>query len=317
MPRSRARSLAALVTPMLLLGAGLAPTPARADEPLFGFVYTTDLLPKGEFEVEQWLTWRRQKAHGSFNVWEHRTEFSYGATDDLQLSLYANYSQTEARQNAVDGTTTPAETFADHTVDDPDARMRSSHFIGISGEAVYRVLSPYVDPIGLAFYFEPTIGRKLREFEEKIIVQKNFFDDRLVIAGNLTIAQELRRLNGDPTADPSEPESASHWDKETDLNFSLGATYRFASNWSLGAEFINEREFNRLIFWNGNYATNSAFYLGPTLHYGGERFFFTLTLLQQMPWGEDYANAGVMKGGVNYADDFEKYRMRLKVGVLF
>ena len=317
MPRLRGRPLFVLLAALFPVDVDEWVAPARADEPLFGFVYTTDLLPKGEFEIEQWLTWRRQKAHGSFNVWEHRTEFSYGALDDLQLSLYANYSQTEARQNAVDGTTTPPESFADFTVDDPNGRIRASHFIGVSAEVIYRLLSPYTDPIGLAFYFEPTIGRKLRDFEEKVIVQKNFFDDRLVLAGNITFEQELRRLNGDPTADPSEPESASHWDKESDVKLSLGASYRFASNWSIGAEFVHEREFSRLIFWNGNYATNSAFYLGPTLHYGGERFFFTLTLLQQMPWGQDYANAGVMKGGVNYADDFEKYRMRLKVGVVF
>src|SRR5438876_9099250 len=82
------------LSPLAIMAAAsitaLASRHAAADEPLFGFVYTTDLLPQGEFEIEQWLTWRRQKAHGSFNVFEHRTEFSYGVTSDLQLSLYAN-----------------------------------------------------------------------------------------------------------------------------------------------------------------------------------------------------------------------------------
>src|SRR5258705_9085835 len=40
--------------------------PAWADEPLFGNVYTTDLLPANGVEVEQWLTWRTGKSVGTF-----------------------------------------------------------------------------------------------------------------------------------------------------------------------------------------------------------------------------------------------------------
>ena len=112
-------------------------------------------------------------------------------------------------------------------------------------------------------------------------------------------------------------EARARWDKETDVNLGIGLTYRFASNWSFGWEFEHEREFSRLIFWNGKYATNVAYYTGPTLHYGGESFFATLTFLEQLPWGQDYADQNVMKGGINYADDFEKFRVRLKVGVNF
>src|SRR5258708_37319324 len=72
---------------------------AFADEPLFGFLYTTDLLPKGGMEVEQWMTWRHQKNSGSFDQLEHRTEFEYGITDQLQAALYLNYNWTQAFHN--------------------------------------------------------------------------------------------------------------------------------------------------------------------------------------------------------------------------
>lgn len=303
---------------ILAVGGGLLGTaaPARADEPLFGFVYTTDILPQGKAEVEQWLTWRRQKGAGSFNVLEGRTEFEYGVTNDFQASIYANYNYAQARQNGLDGTTTPPESFAGYRVD-PNGRLSASKFVGVSLEGIWRLLSPYKDPIGLALYFEPTIGNGLREFESKIIVQKNFLDDRLVLASNLTIEQEFRRLPAEADADPDSNEARARWDKETDVNLGIGLTYRFASNWSFGWEFEHEREFSRLIFWNGKYATNVAYYTGPTLHYGGESFFATLSFLQQLPWGQDYADQNVMKGGINYADDFEKYRVRLKVGANF
>src|SRR5260221_10092934 len=127
------------------------------------------------------------------------------------------------------------------------------------------------------------------------------------------------KVVNDPSADPGTTESKSRWDKETDVNLSLAASYRFAPGWSLGLEFLNEREFSRLVFWNGKYATNSGFFLGPTLHYGGENFFFTLTFLEQLPLADDYANPppGLIVGNRTYADDFEKYRVRLKFGDYF
>ena len=56
---------------------------------MFGFVYTTDLLPQGGKEIEEWVTWRHQKNSGTFDKLEGRTELEYGLTDQLQVALYA------------------------------------------------------------------------------------------------------------------------------------------------------------------------------------------------------------------------------------
>jgi hypothetical protein len=141
-------------------------SPVQADEPVFGFIYTTDLLPKGQKEVEHWMTWRHQKAHGYYDQIENRTELSYGVTDAFQLSGYLNYNWTRAHHNAVDGTTAPPEQFGDFSAG-PDEHFNAARFVGVSVEAIYRVLSPYVDPIGLAFYLEPTIGPNFREIEAR------------------------------------------------------------------------------------------------------------------------------------------------------
>jgi len=63
-----------------------------------------------------------------------------------------------------------------------------------------------------------------------------------------------------------------------------------------------------------------AYYAGPTLHYGGERFFATLTALFQLPLAQDWANQGAdsfVVHGISNADDFENFRIRLKVGFFF
>ena len=314
--RSRVWALS-LLAGSLAVTVGEAPR-AWADEPIFGFVYTTDLLPKGKSEVEQWLTLRTKRPWGDFNVLEGKTEYSFGVTDAFQLSAYLNFAWTDVFKNSVDRKTQPPESFAEQTVDE-DRRFSKAKFVGVSAEGIWRLLSPYTDPVGLAILLEPTVWDNFVEIETRLILQKNFFDDRLVLGFNATLIQELRELPGDKTADPGTVEATRHWDKETDLNWSVGASYRFASNWSAGLEFTNEREFSELIFWQGKYATNSAYYVGPTVHYGGKNMFFTLTVLDQLPIGQDFANPnpGFIRGGRNYADDFERYRVRLKFGYYF
>jgi len=302
-----------------LVAAALTQATAHADEPVTGFVYTTDLLPEGKYEVAQWLTWRAHKAVGTYNVIEIRSEVEYGVTDAFQLSAYLNYEWAEAfHNNVMDGTTLPPETFAQLDVG-PNDHFRTTRFTGIALEGIYRILSPYTDPIGLAVMFEPTVGPSLREMETRLILQKNYFDDRLILAFNVTLMQEVRRVPGDPSAPPASDEFKKHWDKESDLNFGLAASYRFAPNWSVGLELQHEREWAGLNPFDGDMATNSATYFGPTIHYGGEHFFATLTVLDQLPWGTDDANPapGFLVHGRNYADDFERFRVRAKLGWYF
>ena len=300
------------IAALTFLFAAIYPVKARAGESVFGFLVTTDLLPKGGMEIEQWLTWRRQKAGGKFDLIQGRTAFEYGVTDDFQAAIYANYAWSRAYHNGVDGATAPPENFADARVG-PNSHWHSGRFVGVSLEGIYRILSPYIHPFGLAYYFEPTGGKGLFEVENRIIVQKNFFDDRLIVATNVSMNLEGRRLPGDP--EETGYASRYHWDHETDFNIALGASYRFIPNWSTGFEFINEREYSNFGL-SSSRRNNVAYYLGPVLHWGGERFFATATFLTQLPWAQDFANPppGFIRGGRTYADDFEKYRLRLKVG---
>ena len=302
----------AITAAVMCLFAAIYPVKAQAGESAFGFLVTTDLLPKGGMEVEQWLTWRRQKAGGQFDAIQGRTAFEYGVTDDFQAAVYANYIWSRAYHNGVDGKTAPPENFADKNVG-PDSHFHSSRFVGVSLEGIYRILSPYIHPIGLAYYIEPTFGKGLFEIEQRIIAQKNFLDDRLVIASNVSVNLEGRQLPGDPEA--TGYYSRKHWDHETDFNIGLASSYRFIPNWSAGFEFINEREYSNFSL-SSDRRNNVAYYLGPVVHWGGERFFVTATFLTQLPWAQDFANPppGFIKGGRTYADDFEKYRLRIKVG---
>lgn len=306
---SRVARLWAIPLLALLVPGIVAPPRAKADEPLFGFTYTTDTLPSGKFELTQWSTTRFTKAEGSFWLQENRTEAEYSVTDRLQLSLYADYDSTAAYHNGPFGATTPPEPFS-NDLPDPNDRYRNTRYIGVSGEAIYRLLSPYTHPLGVALYEEPTAGPDFFESESRLILQKNFREDLLVLAGNLTYAPEVRRL-----PDPSNPSGNSIFE-ETDVNADLGVSYRFMRNWSAGFEVLNEREFNSYIF---RHETNSAFLAGPDLHYGGKHFFATITFVAQLPWAGVHSATipGAVVGGYDFDNDFEKYRVRVKLGWYF
>ena len=307
-----------LVAMAVVTAAALGAQAARADEPLFGYVYTTDVLPKGKAEVEQWATLREGRSQGDFHVLQARTEVSYGLTDNLQLSGYLNVDYANVFHNTPEGETAPPEIFADYSVR-PDKRMNRGRFEGISGELIWRLASPYTSPVGVALYFEPTIGPRTRELEGRLILQKNFHDDRVVVSGNVLLGYEWRRLLPDPEADAGTEEARTHWDKETDVAFSLGASWRFRENWSVGMEVLNEREWAGLDPFDPGKRTNVAYYIGPNVHFGGQKFFATATFLTQLGLAKDYANPapGFIVDGVTNADDFEKYRLRVKVGTFF
>lgn len=282
---------------------------ALAEESQFAFVYTTDLLPKGAKELEQWLTWRHEKIAGYYDQVEGRTELEYGLSDSLQVALYANYAWARAYHNGPYGATTPPEQFSDKVVD-PNAPWSDARFVGVSGEAIYRLLSPYIHGVGLALYVEPTVGPSFRELETKIILQKNFLDDRLITAFNFTYAPEWRYL-----PDPSNAAVRS-WQEETDVNLNFAASYRFAAKWSAGFEFVNEHEYNS---YNFTHQSNNAYYFGPTIHYGAKQFFVTVTFLEQLPWARAQSDTipGTLVGGRTFDVDFEKYRLRIKAGFYF
>ena len=70
-----------------VLAGALGLAQARADENLFGYTYTADVLPKGKWEAEQWVTSSIGKESGSFVGTDLRTEVEHGFTDRLQGSL--------------------------------------------------------------------------------------------------------------------------------------------------------------------------------------------------------------------------------------
>jgi hypothetical protein len=314
MPFSKFRVLVQSL--VLVAGAVCGTSAAYADEPVLGFLYTTDVLPKDGKEVEQWATWRHQKAGGYYDLLEGQTELSYGVKDNLQISVELNYDWTRAYHNGPDGTTTPPEQFSAF-FPGPDDHFKKALATSVGVEAIWRVASPYTAPVGIAFLLEPEIGPHLREIQARLILQKNFYDDRLILTGNATWAPEVRPLPANPYADPGSVAASPNTNVETDVNFGIGASYRFAPKWSFGWEFQNEREINGWRILAKSQWMANAFYTGPTIHYADQHFFASLTWWRQLPWSHNYMDESMIVNGYDDDVDFEHTRVRLKVGYYF
>jgi hypothetical protein len=267
--------------------------PAYADEALFGYVTTTDSLPKDRLEYQQWATLRSGRAGGSYRVVDLRSGIGKGVTNAFQTTFYLNTSYRYIRD-----------------VSDPASagrNLRNQNGFGINGgslEMKYRWLSPYKDPLGLSFLLEPAIsGRDADRGRERtgaalqvrLIGQKNYWEDQGVFAVNLSVAPQWQDQTR-PSENPMTAEAV------------VGTSYRFARNWFAGLEARNRREFAGPGFGRETY---SAYFAGPALHYGGRKWWMTLAAMPQI------SGRPSEPGGSRYLGKQERLEVRLKVGFNF
>ena len=103
-------------------------------------------------------------------------------TDDFQIALYLNHHYVYANDDVP--VANPAhpkrrlpgvfETGGEdvHAGHDPATPFDSYHFESVSFESIYRLLSPYKAPIGLALYFEPSVGDQETELNGRSSCKK-------------------------------------------------------------------------------------------------------------------------------------------------
>ena len=278
---------------------------ALADENLFGYVRGAEVLPKGASEFYQWFTQRSDKGSGTYRALDTKTEFEYGVTDRFQVSAELNGMALNTSGLVIDGYL-------------PSDKKFGLRFQGVELAVKYNFLSPAKDDFGLSGttsieygVLDQHSGQKKKEYEieTQLQAQKYFMEGQLTWVGNLGIraAYEKRAAISNLPADfdwPTTPEM------EISTKIGTGLSYRFAPNWYAGVEMLRESEFETevgLERW--------SLFAGPSIHYGGNQWWATLTLFKQ-----------VRGGGERYegqADDHlhliekTKNEVRLKVGYNF
>lgn len=277
-------------------------SPVFAAEALFGWIYTTDLHPKGTAEIEQHVFLQDGQSQGAYDNVQLRTEYERGITDNYQASIYLNSRYVRARRNGLDGQTGGPD------VDFPDGfdttRSYSKFRVeSVSLENIWRLRNPITDGYGVALYLEPEIGPHVRELETRLILQKNLLDDTLVLAGNVMAAMERE-----------EGFASGEVEKATMIDLTAGASYRLADHWYAGLETRNHREFTGYGLGNKDH---SAWFLGPNLHYAAQRFWVTAAWRHQLPVVQAFNDEqrDVVYGDRIFGGEHARNEFMLKVGV--
>jgi hypothetical protein len=260
----------------------------RADEQLFGFVRGAETLPKGQVDLYQFVTLRTGKDTGDYYGLDFDTEVEYGFTDKFQASL--GLVQHYFNLKDVDG------------LDDGSFYR----FGGVDLAGKYNLLSPFKDPVGLAFRLEGGYlindevgGLPQNEWyiAPELVLQKNFRDDTIIC--NLNLGAEW--------AWGKQP--AEEYPREFSLQGATGVAYRFAPNWFLGVEGRVRSEWPMFDFNNFEHL---VVFVGPSLHYSAQRWWVTLTWVYQV-YGKE---VDPTTSGRAYAEEAQQMA-RLKVGFNF
>ena len=103
---------------------------------------------------------------------------------------------------------------------------------------------------------------------------------------------------------PTDPEM------EIEVTLGTGLTYRFMPSWFFGVETQYQTEFETVVGQE-----RWSLFLGPSLHYGGQRWWATLTYFPQLVGGKE-KYAGQINQHLHLIEK-TKREVRFKLGVNF
>lgn len=288
--------------------ATLASSTSFAGEGIFGYVYSLDTQPKGKLEFEQRIDSTNGQATGMYNFTQYRSELEYGLTDDVQIAAYLNAYSIAAKNNYTnpemcEGKVPCTAGFAVPTSAHDSSSFKQTRIDGGSLELVWRILNPVTDPVGVGLYVEPTLGKLENSLEWRLLLQSNFLDDRLIFALNFLYEPEKETYDNAGTI------------RNSMGDILYGVSYRFAPNWSAGLEGRYHTDHDGYYF---NTHTQTANFIGPTIHYAASKWWVTGTWRYQIN-GKCYndGTADCQPGYDLVSDNHGRNQFMLKFGFPF
>jgi hypothetical protein len=205
----------------------LSTVTASASERPFTFSYDTYSLGKGNFELEQWVTWKNHKEdeHG-YNRFEFREEIEMGLTDNFTLSVYL-----------------PSWSYED-SVD-----RSSTKFDSVDVEGIYYFTNPAEDFLGIGLYGEVKVGEGELEFENKLLLQKDI--GNWIFVYNLVLGIEIEGIF---------KEHEEENEVEGVLGHTFGAAYAVTPSLFVGGEAVVES-----VYEDWSHYEFTTVYAGPVV----------------------------------------------------
>lgn len=256
-----------IITSVLLLSA----INMNAQDRIFNYTYQSNVLNKGQKELEVWTTVLLGKTDYYREI-KNRVEYEIGLGSNVQVAFYLNSKQ---------------KAFFDNVTGEI---VMNPTEISFSNEWKYKFSDPVANTIGFAGYAELTLATDELEIELKAIFDKRFGNSLHAVNLILEPEWETTTENG-----KVKTETAIKYD------FNYAYSYKASKNWNIGAEIIN-----RNVYLKSDKFTHSALFGGPTIAYNTNNFWINLTALPQLAGLQNPAGMS----GMN-VDEFTKFETRL------
>ena len=217
-----------------------------AQDRYFGYTYTSDVLWKGNIDIELWHTSRFGHQNEYFHAIDQQGEVEIGLGKNFQTALYFNR-------------------FTVTKIDSNNAAFHTSE-MGLANEWKWKMTNPYNSFLGSALYSEWGLKGDELDLETKLILDKSF--GRHLIALNLVweFSQAIIKTNN----------SFRFKLVETPMEMDLGYLYNIHRDFGIGVEMRSSN-----LIQKGDWK-NSLFFGGLTLNYRSEKWFLILGGLKQI-----------------------------------
>lgn len=226
-------------------------TESIAQDRIFTYTYQSNVLNKGQKEIEVWSTLgtNRQDYYRGLN---HRLEFELGLGGKLQTAFYLNYGYSS-------GITKNGST----------AFLSSKNSYSFANEWKLKLTDPVADKLGSAVYFEYVLAPGETELEGKLILDKQTgkFTHAFNLVGELEFEKEFKAEG---------TELKPEVEKEFNLEWNYGLSLRLSNRWFAGVEVMNKNVFEE------SELEKSLLYAGPGVSYSGDGFWINFTLMPQL-----------------------------------
>jgi hypothetical protein len=236
---------------ILFIAAFMAAITAVAQDRIFTYTYQSNVLNKGQKELEVWTTLgtARQDYYRGLN---HSLEFEIGLGKKLQTAFYLNYGYSSG--------------ISENNGNDV---LLSENSYSFANEWKLKFSDPVANKLGSAFYFEYALAPAETELEGKLILDKQ--TGRLTHAFNL-----VGELGLEKEFDSEGNKIEAETEKEYKLELNYGLSYKINERWYAGIELMNENVFAE------NELEKSILTAGPVVSYSGQGFWVNFTLMPQI-----------------------------------
>ena len=221
-----------------------------AQDRVFTHTYQTNILPLGISELEYWNTLRSGR-EDYYNRIDQRLELELGLGHNVQTAFYLNF-KTEAAYSG-----------------DVNAIVKD-HGIGFSSEWKFKLSDPVANKLGSALYAEIGFDGDEVELEGKLILDKKIKDN--LFALNLVNETEIKFV-----VQEGETGASTEIENAPELDLAYMHFVGKKKNNGIGFEIKNHNVITENDGWE-----SSVWFAGPTLHFGGDRWFINFNIMPQL-----------------------------------